>query len=91
MNPSTSLRSLALTASLLALALPVTSHAQGNSANTPAAEHRQNEEHSNNGHGNSNGVAPVPEPATWVAMASLVAVGALFARRQFKQAGHHAA
>ena len=67
MNPSTSLRSLALTASLLALALPVTSHAQGNSANTPAAEHRQNEEHSNNGHGNSNGVAPVPEPATWVA------------------------
>lgn len=95
MNPSTSLRSfraakpVVLVAAMLALALPQAAHAQGNSPNTPAADHRQNEDHPNNG--NSNGVAPVPEPATWAAMASLVALGALFARRHFKQAGTNAA
>jgi hypothetical protein len=78
---------------MLALALPMTSHAQGNSPNTPAADHRQNLDNGNNGNGNgnSNGVAPVPEPATWAAMISLVALGALFARRHFKQEGHNAA
>jgi hypothetical protein len=90
MNTKTSLRfhrasrPFVLAVTLLTLALPLTSRAQGNSNNTPAVDHRQNLDNGNNGNGN-NGVAPVPEPATWAAMASLVALGALFARRHFKQ------
>ena len=86
---------------MLALALPLTSNAQGNSSNTPAADHRQNGDNGNNNNNNNNnngqgnddnghGMAPVPEPATWAAMASLVALGALFARRHVKHSAGNA-
>lgn len=92
MNPSKSIRSswalwpVALSVMLLALALPLTSQAQATDSTTLAAGGNGNG-NNGNGNGNGGGVAPVPEPATWAAMISLVAVGALFARRHFKQSG----
>lgn len=84
---STKLLVFACTA--LAFTAPATSYAQGKSGNTPAAL-------KSNGKGSNGkvhrpqlnpdkGTAPVPEPGTWVAMASLAAIAALLLTRQRRQ------
>lgn len=68
-----------LAASLLAAltVVPLSAFAQGNSPNTPAAEHSK-------GKGGQGG-APVPEPATWAVMLTLAAAGGAIAVRALRQ------
>jgi hypothetical protein len=79
-------RLLALAATMWALAFPAAALAQskapttppGNSGNTPAGANGRPFQ-------GDGGMAPVPEPTTWVAMGTLAAAAAVYARRQAKQ------
>ena len=83
------LKLLSLACVAIGFAVPAAS-AQGNSANTPAAEHSKGKggghvrpDKGNQG-GGGHGTAPVPEPATWVGMATLAALAAVLIARQRK-------
>ena len=85
-------RRLAVVAATLGLLIgaPVVGLAQTNNA-SPTGVSNANTNALNNSNVNgvgqaASGNAPVPETATWVAMATLVAAGAVFARRRRRAA-----